>query len=154
MDARSFDAGAQREIRERAVAAALEGTAYSFAIGKNDPDNADAPIVGWLGFSNVVRGVFQATHLGYKLAERAEGHGYMTEAARAAIDFAFGTLRLHRIMANHMPHNHRSSALLLRLGFKTEGYAKAYLFIDGQWRDHVLTALVNPEAIVPDAPAR
>ncbi|MFV8766233.1 30S ribosomal protein S5 alanine N-acetyltransferase, partial [Yersinia enterocolitica] len=26
-----------------------------------------------------------------------------------------------------------------------EGYAKDYLLIDGQWRDHVLTALTNKE---------
>ncbi|EKL2416765.1 hypothetical protein PQ218_001162 [Salmonella enterica] len=29
-----------------------------------------------------------------------------------------------------------------RLGI--EGYAKDYLLIDGQWRDHVLTALTTP----------
>ena len=48
-------------------------------------------------------------------------------------------------MANYMPHNHRSGKLLERLGFEREGYAKDYLLIDGQWRDHVLTALTNKE---------
>ena len=58
--------------------------------------------------------------------------------------FVFGTLRMHRIMANFRPENRRSRALLQRLGFTEEGFAKDYLFIDGAWRDHVLTALVNP----------
>ncbi|MCK6430817.1 MAG: GNAT family N-acetyltransferase, partial [Burkholderiaceae bacterium] len=69
--------------------------------------------------------------------------GLMTEALAACIDFAFGALRLHRIQANYMPENERSGRLLARLAFEREGYAKDYLFIDGAWRDHVLTARLN-----------
>ncbi|MBC7910537.1 MAG: alanine acetyltransferase, partial [Pyrinomonadaceae bacterium] len=28
-------------------------------------------------------------------------------------------------------------------GFTVEGYARDYLLIDGEWRDHVLTSLTN-----------
>ena len=56
---------------------------------------------------------------------------------------------MHRIMANCMPHNHRSGALLTRLGFEPEGYAKDYLLIDGQWQDHILTALTHKEWLPP-----
>jgi ribosomal-protein-alanine N-acetyltransferase len=73
-----------------------------------------------------------------------EGRGFMSEALRGCNAFVFGTLRMHRIMANFRPENDRSRALLQRLGFTEEGFAKDYLFIDGGWRDHVLTALVNP----------
>jgi len=68
----------------------------------------------------------------------------MAEALRAANGFAFRALRLHRIMANYRPENERSGRLLERLGFVREGLARDYLFIDGAWRDHVLTALVHP----------
>ncbi len=50
---------------------------------------------------------------------------------------------MHRIMANYMPHNMRSGHLLTKLGFEREGYAKQYLQINGEWRDHVLTALTD-----------
>lgn len=150
MSTSSFDVEAVREVLERAVADALEGRAYSFAITKADENGSNATIIGWLRFTNIVRSVFQASALGYKLAENAQHNGFMTEAARAGIDFAFGTLRLHRIMAAYLPHNHRSKSILSRLGFKIEGYAKAYLFIDGEWRDHVLTSLVNPENAAPE----
>ncbi|MGN7512099.1 hypothetical protein [Aeromonas salmonicida] len=36
-----------------------------------------------------------------------------------------------------------SAALLERLGFEREGYARDYLMINGRWEDHILTALLN-----------
>jgi ribosomal-protein-alanine N-acetyltransferase len=47
-------------------------------------------------------------------------------------------------MANFRPENERSRRLLERLGFVEEGLARNYLFIDGAWRDHVLTSLTHP----------
>jgi ribosomal-protein-alanine N-acetyltransferase len=106
-------------------------------------------ILGTANFTQIVRGGFQACHLGYDLDQRVEGRGLMQEALTAAIAQLFGPLRLHRIMANYLPHNQRSGALLRRLGFIPEGYARDYLFIDGTWRDHVLTALTNPAPTPP-----
>ena len=101
-------------------------------------------IIGICNFSNIVRGVFQACHLGYSIALSHQGQGYMSEAVKAGIDYMFDQRDLHRIMANYLPDNLRSAALLQSLGFEREGYAKSYLKIHGQWRDHVLTALCNP----------
>src|SRR3546814_9602763 len=89
--------------------------------------------------------------MGYQIDAECEGRGLMTEALRLAIDFMFARFGLHRIMANYIPDNHRSGRVLERLGFEKEGYARNYLFIDGAWRDHVLTALINPH---PAAPVR
>ena len=63
---------------------------------------------------------------------------------RLSIEHAFSALRLHRIHASYIPGNERSGGLLARLGFVREGLARNYLFINGAWRDHVLTALLNP----------
>jgi ribosomal-protein-alanine N-acetyltransferase len=102
-------------------------------------------VVGTCNYTNIVRGPFLACHLGYQIARAYEGRGLMSEALRATNAFVFRELRLHRIMANYRPENARSGKLLERLGFVREGLAKDYLFIDGAWRDHVLTALVNPD---------
>jgi [ribosomal protein S5]-alanine N-acetyltransferase len=101
-------------------------------------------IVGECGFTNIVRGPFQACHLGFSIDARAEGRGLMAAALRLAVAYVFEVLQLHRIMANHRPENARSAALLARLGFEREGLAKRYLKINGAWADHVLTALINP----------
>jgi ribosomal-protein-alanine N-acetyltransferase len=101
-------------------------------------------IIGTCNYTNIVRGAFQACHLGYQIGREHQGQGLMAEALRAANAFMFEALRLHRIMANFRPENLRSRRLLERLGFVEEGMARDYLFIDGAWRDHVLTSLVNP----------
>ena len=102
-----------------------------------------APAVGVINLNNIIRGVFQSATLGYSLAASKQGCGYMTEAGRRLVAYAFDTLNLHRIMANYLPNNQCSANVLKRLGFEIEGHAKEYLFIDGQWRDHVLTSLIN-----------
>ena len=71
----------------------------------------------------------------------------MSEALRAAIDYVFSELRLHRIMANYMPANERSGRLLRRMGFTVEGYARDYMSIAGEWRDHILTSLTRDKAV-------
>ena len=101
-------------------------------------------IIGTCSYTNIVRGAFQACHLGYQIGQAYEGRGLMTEALRATNGFVFEGLRLHRIMANYRPENARSARVLERLGFEREGLAREYLFIDGAWRDHVLTSLRNP----------
>jgi ribosomal-protein-alanine N-acetyltransferase len=108
------------------------------------PADVATPIIGTCNYTNIVRGPFQACHLGYQIARQWEGQGLMAEALRATNAFAFDTLRLHRIMANYRPENVRSAQLLERLGFAREGVAKDYLFINGAWCDHVLTSLTHP----------
>lgn len=107
-------------------------------------DGDGAEVIATANVTQIVRGPFQAAFLGYQVAARHEGRGFMSEALRGVVDHAFGDLRLHRLMANHVPENERSRRVLERLGFVREGLAKDYLFIGGAWRDHVLTALTNP----------
>ena len=103
-----------------------------------------AEIIGSIHFSDVRKNPMYACFLGYHLAADKQGRGLMTEALRAAVRWAFEALGLHRIMANYMPSNERSANVLRRLGFTVEGYARDYLLLDGAWRDHILTSLINP----------
>ena len=102
--------------------------------------------IGTANLSGIVGAPFQACTLGYGLDAAVQGKGYMREALQAVVAHAFdanGPLRMHRIMANHLPQNLRSAKTLAALGFEREGYAKNYLQIAGRWQDHVLTALTN-----------
>lgn len=102
-------------------------------------------IIGVCNYSNLVRGAFQACHLGYAIDYQFEGKGLMHEALQLSLPYMFEQQGLHRIMANYLPENQRSGKLLQRLGFEREGYARRYLHINGEWRDHILTALVAKE---------
>jgi ribosomal-protein-alanine N-acetyltransferase len=106
---------------------------------------AEDEMIGGFTLANIVRGVFQACHLGYGIARRHQGQGLMHEALEAGLACAFGTLDLHRVMANYMPRNERSGRLLQRLGFEREGYARQYLNLGGQWEDHILTARIRSD---------
>lgn len=128
----------------RAEAARSVGAALPLAALPRD----GGEVVALCSLSNVVRGAFQAAHLGFSVAARHEGRGLMREALEGLLAHAFGPMGLHRVMANHRPENGRSAALLARLGFEREGFARDYLLIDGAWRDHVLTSRVSPR---PDA---
>jgi ribosomal-protein-alanine N-acetyltransferase len=130
--------GERMAAMEQAMAA---GTALHLLVVANEPGDV---LIGDCNFTNIVRGPFQACHLGYSIDQRYEGRGLMREALAAALDFIFDVYRLHRVMASYRPENVRSGRLLASLGFEHEGLAKAYLKIDGQWADHVLTSRLNP----------
>lgn len=99
--------------------------------------NQPRRILGSLGLSNVVAGVFLSAHLGYRLDHGETGQGYMAEAVSAVVAYAFDTLGLHRIEANVMPRNNASRRLLASAGFEEEGLARRYLKIAGVWEDHI-----------------
>ena len=118
------------------------------------PQADPTTIIGNVNFSNFVRGAAHFCYLGYSLAQSAQGQGYMSEAVQAACGYVFAELRMHRIMANYMPHNRPSGQLLRRAGFVVEGYARDYLRLDGRWEDHILTSLINPDWHPREALAR
>lgn len=100
-------------------------------------------IIGSVGFSNIVRGVFLSCHLGYKLDKDEINKGYTTEAIEKGIDIIFNEFGLHRIEANIMPKNKSSLRVVEKLGFYNEGLAYKYLKINGKWEDHIHMVLLN-----------
>lgn len=108
-----------------------------------NPERTD--IIGTCHFSNIIHEPFLACYLGYTVAQKYQGQGYVSEALEACLQRVFTALGLHRVMANYMPRNHRSGAVLERLGFKKEGLAESYLKINGKWEDHVMTSKINPD---------
>jgi ribosomal-protein-alanine N-acetyltransferase len=69
----------------------------------------------------------------------------MTAAVRALIPVVFDLLRLHRVEAACIPSNIASVRLLEKTGFRREGYARAYLCINGMWQDHLLYAQLRSD---------
>jgi RimJ/RimL family protein N-acetyltransferase len=59
--------------------------------------------------------------MGFHLRPAFWGQGFGTEAARAVLAHAFGTLRVTALFAGHHPDNNESRRLLARLGFRSIG---------------------------------
>ena len=118
-----------------------EDLSYAFFVALKENDR----LVGGCTLSNVRRGVTQCCSLGYWTGEPFAGQGLMTEAVRAVVTHAFTRMGLHRIEAACLPHNEPSKRLLQRVGFRLEGEALRYLKIDGQWRDHLLFAILEDD---------
>lgn len=126
---------------ERAVEDYEDGAVVRWVLRlRGDPQR----VIGRVNYTQIARGPFQSCMLGYAIDAGHEGRGLMHEALEVTIGHVFGVLRLHRIQANYVPENQRSGRVLERLGFVREGLAKNYLYINGAWRDHVLTARLNP----------
>ncbi|MGE5183273.1 MAG: GNAT family N-acetyltransferase [Acidobacteriota bacterium] len=77
------------------------------------------------GFCGISRVPFEApftpaVETGWRFARAHWGHGYATEAARAALAYGFGTLGLAEIVAFLLPANARSAAVCERLGMRRD----------------------------------
>lgn len=115
-----------------------EDLGYAFFIF----DAGSSRLIGGLTLSNVRRGVTQAAALGYWLGRAHTGRGHMRHAVALAAQFAFDELCLHRLEAACLPNNDPSIRVLRWNGFQEEGAARSYLKINGEWRDHLLFALL------------
>lgn len=126
------------------------GHAWPFFVFREE----DQVLLGGVTLSNVRRGVAETGTVGYWIGQPHAGRGYATAAVRAMIRFAFDRLHLHRLEAACLPSNEASRRVLEKSGFALEGKARAYLKINGAWRDHLLFGIVDgaadPDGCLPN----
>ncbi len=133
-DRRSFAARCAIRERERQI-----GSGYGFGIFY------DGRFVGELTLSSIQRGPLQSAFIGYWIDEAVAGRGLMPESVVVTLQYAFETLRLHRVEINIIPRNHASRRVVEKLGLRFEGVAERYLEIDGAWEDHARYAITAEE---------
>ncbi len=83
--------------------------------------------------------------IGFILKREYWRQGLMHQALGAVINFAFGTLKLHRLEADTDVENAGSLALLEKLGFQREGLFRERWFVYDKWDDSVMLGLLNPD---------
>ena len=124
------------------------GNAWPFFIFDRDDR-----LIGGITLSNVRRGVAETGTVGYWIGRPHAGKGLATAAVSVLRRYAFIDLKLHRLEAACVPHNHASRRVLEKSGFRLEGQARAYLKINGVWADHLLFGLLSEEADAGGRPA-
>lgn len=83
--------------------------------------------------------------IGYVLHPKYWGKGYGTEAISLMDDFAFDTLKLHKLHAQVVEANTGSIRVLEKNGFHLEGRLEDYYFIDNRYHDGLLYGRINPK---------
>jgi ribosomal-protein-alanine N-acetyltransferase len=139
----------RRRLRRQAEEIARDES-FAFLIFQEGTDI----LLGGITIGGIRRGVAQAASLGYWMGAPHAGKGHMTRAVAVVAAFGFSTLRLHRLEAACIPSNIASATLLERNGFQREGFVRAYLCINGDWRDHYLFGLLEGDAARSQAQLR
>ncbi|SHK54376.1 ribosomal-protein-alanine N-acetyltransferase [Hathewaya proteolytica DSM 3090] len=110
----------------------LNGKEVNFGILLN------GKIVGRIRILNIFMGVIRTCTVGYSIDKDHEGKGYMKEALSIVAEYAKNVLELHRIEAGTLPDNNRSQSVLKSCGFELLGVNKKYIYINGEWKDHIM----------------
>ena len=135
---------ADRSRAGRFVAAsrtmAEDGTGVRLAIDRG----SDGRFLGWCSLTRW-NPEYRSAAMGYCLAEDAWGQGYGTEAARAVLDWAFGTLDLNRVQAETDTRNLASARVLEKLGFVREGTLREDCVVNGDVSDSWVYGLLRRE---------
>lgn len=83
--------------------------------------------------------------IGFTLAREHQGRGFASEAVSRLLDYAFGVLGLHRVVAIADCRNESSWALLERIGMRREGHFLDSVWFKGEWSDEYLYAVLKDE---------
>lgn len=83
--------------------------------------------------------------MGYELSPTHWGRGLATEAARAMVDWGFGTWGLHRIHAHCIAENEASARVLLRVGLRQEARLREHQWFKGRFWDVSLFGIMRDE---------
>lgn len=126
-------------------------SAYGFGLFLDD-----GRFAGEVSLGNVQRGPFQMGYLGYWIDEPLAGRGYVPEGVVLLMQYAFGSLALHRLEAAIVPRNAASRRVAEKVGLRDEGIAVRFLQIRGVYEDHVRYAMTVEEwrRLEPDLRAR
>ena len=118
--------------RERAA-----GTYICFAVAPAGEDKA----CGVFELRQQQPGFFRA-ELGFVVAPRFWGTGVFGEAAQLFLDFAFGSVKVHRIEARAAVQNGRSNAALAKMGAVKEGVLREAFQSNGKYVSQNLWAIL------------
>ncbi|MEN4759544.1 GNAT family N-acetyltransferase [Chryseobacterium sp. C39-AII1] len=100
---------------------------YTFAIR-----DTSGKIIGAIGLHDEGH---DKAEMGYWMAKSFWNKGYVTEAAKAIVDFGFNELNFNKIFAIHFPHNPASGKIMQKIGMQQEAILKQHLKKDGKYYD-------------------
>lgn len=137
-----YDIYSEDQAKEEAIKRKNNNSFYAVCLKENEK------LIGnlYLGKED-----FDTWELGFVFNKKYQGQGYVTEGAKALLDYAFTHLGARRIIAMCSPKNDRSWKLLERINMRREGILlqNVYFKTDSNgepiWLDTYVYAMLKSE---------
>lgn len=114
--------------------------AFTFAIVPHEIGH----VVGMVGLQDI-RPKHKRAEIGYWLGKKYRGRGYVTEAVKLVLKFAFQELKLNRVQTHTTVKNEASRKVMERCGFRYEGTLRKYEMLKGKLVDIVMFSMLKSE---------
>jgi len=101
-------------------------------------------LIGDLGIHFPVK-VPHQIEIGCTVAPDHQRQGFAIEAVTELLGYVFGPLQMHRVFASIDPRNTPSIALVKRIGMRQEAHFRESLWINDEWVDDVVFAVLKSE---------
>jgi RimJ/RimL family protein N-acetyltransferase len=129
----------------------IAGVAEDFTSGRQVvfaiTDGVTGELIGAVGL--VLRLEHGRAELGYWIGRPFWGRGYATEAVREVLRYGFTSLGLHRIHASHFARNPASGRVMVKVGMRREGVARAHVRRFDRFEDLVQYGILREEFDAP-----
>jgi RimJ/RimL family protein N-acetyltransferase len=118
-------AATRLEAERQSLAIAAHWDRFGFGLWAVSPRAGEGRVLGFAGLSHPLWFPAEAdeVEVGWRLQREAWGQGFASEAGRAGIELAFGTLGLDRVVSYIQTENTRSQAVARRLGMALDRVA-------------------------------
>ena len=103
-------------------------------------------IIGFMGFYRVQPDNFRA-EIGYMILPDYDGKGYVSEAVKAMLNYAFNIVGFHSIEAVIDPENGASEKVLLKNGFRKEAHFVENFFWNNEFISSVHYGILKREFV-------
>ena len=139
-EVRSLDESLAYIRRVRATRDETPRRVFDLAIVRRD----GGELIGRAGFA--VQDLAQREAMLWYILRRDQwGRGYVPEAARALLGFAFDELGLHRVYVDCDARNRPSARVAEKLGMRKEAHLVENAWVKGEWTDSLIYALLDRE---------
>ena len=122
------------------VSVATEGDGLAAAVVLRETGEVVADISLWWVSEGHAQG-----ELGFVAHPAHQRKGYVTEAARPMLDFAFGTMGLHRVSGRLEARNVASARVFEKLGMRLEAHFVENEWVKNEWQSERVYAMLASE---------
>ncbi|HEY4029658.1 MAG TPA: GNAT family protein [Caulobacteraceae bacterium] len=131
----------EAKFHQWVTSAATDCTRVLFVIRKK----ADLRLLGHLHISNI-QTAMRSADIGLAIGPPADrGHGYGPDALRLAVGYCWRELNLERVALTVLGNNPWARHVYEKAGFEVEGRLRRATYVDGQFHDVTVMAMLRPD---------